>query len=331
MKLLRYISFSLLLFSGLTAAAQDPQLSQFYANPLFLNPAFTGSNPQHRFVLNYRNQWPALQKAFVTYAASYDLHAPELNSGFGLQLIHDQAGVAALQFTAARGLFAYEFQINREWVLKPGLSFTGFRRSVNQSQLVFADQIARGSGRASVEFVEQDPRTYFDFSSGLLLYNKSFWFGFAADHINEPNQSLLGEYAKLPMKLSLHGGYRHVIRTGVMDRIERALWVAANYKRQNASAQLDLGAYCEFFPVLFGLWYRGIKVGSGEDAYSNRDAVVVMVGTEVEALKFGYSYDITVSNLYGDIGGAHEFSLIFAFKDNRPKKRRIRMVPCPSF
>lgn len=322
--------FVLMVF-GINLKAQDPQFSQFYAAPLFVNPAFTGTFPQHRFILNYRNQWPALKKQFVSYNASYDLYMPEINSGVGIQLTHDKAGTAALQYTAATGLFAYEFRINRDWVFKPGLAFSGYTRTVDMNQLVFADQIARGSGRATVEFIEQDPRVYFDFSAGGLFYNESFWFGFSAHHLNEPNQSLLGEFGKLPVKYSAHGGFRYVIRRGVMDRIERAFWFASNYKRQNISSQLDVGAYFEFFPVLFGLWYRGIKVGSGEESYENRDAVVVMVGTELESMRFGYSYDITVSQLFGNVGGAHEFSLIFAFKDNRPKKRRVRMVPCPSF
>ncbi|MDZ7648916.1 MAG: type IX secretion system membrane protein PorP/SprF [Cytophagales bacterium] len=50
----------LLLFlgMGMAAHAQDPQFSQYYAAPLYLNPAFTGTTQDHRFITNYRNQWP---------------------------------------------------------------------------------------------------------------------------------------------------------------------------------------------------------------------------------------------------------------------------------
>ncbi|MFT4523977.1 MAG: hypothetical protein ACI85F_000118, partial [Bacteroidia bacterium] len=50
--------------------AQDPQFTQFYANPLYLNPAFAGSKRCPRVVMNYRNQWPAISGTFVTYSAS---------------------------------------------------------------------------------------------------------------------------------------------------------------------------------------------------------------------------------------------------------------------
>ena len=53
---------------GLTTGvfAQDPQFSQFYAAPLYLNPAFAGSSELARVGINYRNQWPAMPGNFVT-------------------------------------------------------------------------------------------------------------------------------------------------------------------------------------------------------------------------------------------------------------------------
>ena len=37
--------------------AQDPLFTQFYANPLYLNPALAGAARCPRINLNYRNQW----------------------------------------------------------------------------------------------------------------------------------------------------------------------------------------------------------------------------------------------------------------------------------
>lgn len=53
--------------------AQDPLFSQFYANPLYLAPSFTGAgNKGTRVALNYRDQWPAVPRAFTTYSFSFD-------------------------------------------------------------------------------------------------------------------------------------------------------------------------------------------------------------------------------------------------------------------
>ena len=79
------------------AYSQDPQFSQFYANPLYLNPAFAGSARCARFNLNYRNQWPAISGNFVTYSASYDQHLYPLQGGIGAIMYLDRAGNGTLQ------------------------------------------------------------------------------------------------------------------------------------------------------------------------------------------------------------------------------------------
>ena len=56
-------------------SAQDYTYSQFYANPLYLNPAMAGSEYCPRLILNYRNQWPSLPEAFVSYSASFDRYS----------------------------------------------------------------------------------------------------------------------------------------------------------------------------------------------------------------------------------------------------------------
>ena len=58
-------------FAG-DALAQDPEFTQFYAAPLYLNPAFAGTARCPRIAMNYRNQWPALSGTFITEAFSYD-------------------------------------------------------------------------------------------------------------------------------------------------------------------------------------------------------------------------------------------------------------------
>jgi hypothetical protein len=63
--------------------AQDFHYSQFYAAPLYLNPALTGSTELSRVGVNYRKQWPGLAQDFSAYSAyfdhySYDLSAPAM-------------------------------------------------------------------------------------------------------------------------------------------------------------------------------------------------------------------------------------------------------------
>ena len=39
---------------------QDPHFSQYYANPLYLNPALAGSQICPRLAFNFRSQWPSI-------------------------------------------------------------------------------------------------------------------------------------------------------------------------------------------------------------------------------------------------------------------------------
>ncbi|MEY3270304.1 MAG: hypothetical protein RIS89_402, partial [Bacteroidota bacterium] len=59
--MMKKITLSLLLvaLSG-ELLAQDPTFTQFYANPVYMNPALAGSSGCPRVALNYRNEWPQL-------------------------------------------------------------------------------------------------------------------------------------------------------------------------------------------------------------------------------------------------------------------------------
>ena len=80
----------LLLVLGMQGVkAQDVGFSQFYANPLYLNPAFAGSKVAPRISLTYRAQWPGLVSAFTTVSASYDQYIPDLHGGIGAIVLSD--------------------------------------------------------------------------------------------------------------------------------------------------------------------------------------------------------------------------------------------------
>lgn len=211
----------LLLLVSAQVDAQDPQFSQFYASPLFLNPGLTGSTAQGRITLNYRNQWPAIPGAFISYNASFDYYLNDINSGVGIILTHDKAGSGALTYTNIGGLYAYEFRVSRSVVIKPGIQFSLYKRGVDVNKLTFSDQLARGSGRSTVEFVNDAFTTKFDFASGVMVYSSNFWAGFAAHHLTGLNESLLGQTAILPAKLSIHGGGRYILKQGRNGRVER--------------------------------------------------------------------------------------------------------------
>src|SRR5882672_3132497 len=122
---MKKIYLTLLIVVGKLVAAysQDPQFSQYYQAPLFLNPGFTGITQQQRIAANNRIQWPNLPQAFTTYAASYDIWVDELKSGFGLLATTDKMGSAGWRTTTANLMYSYKVRICDKVVFSPGLSF----------------------------------------------------------------------------------------------------------------------------------------------------------------------------------------------------------------
>ena len=121
--------------------AQDPIFSQFYSAPLQINPAFAGNTYAPHITMNYLNQWPSLDKAYVTYSLAYDQFLPSLNIGYGLSLLADEAGNGLLSTNKISGFFAYRLQVKRDFFLKFGVEASGVQARYNWNKFVFLDQI----------------------------------------------------------------------------------------------------------------------------------------------------------------------------------------------
>lgn len=330
---------TILLFA-LSAAAfgQDPEFSQYYAAPLQLNPAFVGTASDHRLIANHRNQWPNVANGFVTYALSYDYNLSDLNSGLGFLIVTDRAGSANLRSTVVNFQYSYKVNFNHKVMLSTGLNFGMGFRSIDYNKLVFGDQLAFDSdGNVPTD----DPvmgtiesTKYFDFGGGMLAYSRTFWLGFAAQHLNRPNRSLLGEEAEIPVKLTFHGGVRIPLYNGPFKK-ERVAAIAPSfiYKQQGPFDQLDLGAYFLYEPVVVGLWYRGIPIKQNVRDNISQDAMVIVIGFQMKKVELSYSYDLTVSDLGPVAGGAHEVALKYKLNvvESQKTKKKEKFIPCPTF
>ncbi|MGK7388970.1 MAG: PorP/SprF family type IX secretion system membrane protein [Candidatus Cyclobacteriaceae bacterium M2_1C_046] len=334
----KFILYILLLVST-AAVSQDMQFSQYYGSPLYLNPAFTGTAPDHRLTLTHRNQWPQIGNGFVSYAFSYDYNMSDLRSGFGILVSTDKAGSAGLRSTHAAFNYAYKVKLSSNWMFTPGLYFAYNRRHLDYSKLVFGDQLEfddRG------EVITRDLEIlnnltdvqYFDAGVGGLIYNRKFWWGFSAHHLNRPNQSMLGEESRWPVKYSFHGGVQIPLYHGLKKRSRvSSIAPSFNYKKQGEFDQLDVGLHFLYDPIMLGLWYRGVPIQQNINDRVSQDAIVIIMGVKLKDMEIGYSYDFTTSELSSVSGGAHEISIKYEFSTvGRNKvKRKDKFIPCPTF
>lgn len=320
----------LLLWSGSVLHAQAPQFSQFYASPLYLAPSFAGGTDGSRLSVNYRNQWPEIPGAFVTYAVGLDHYFHNYRSGAGILLFRDQAGSGRLATTAASLMYSYNFQIDHNWTIRPGIGFQYAQRSVDFDRHIFGDQLSLDGINPTTLVVRPIEQIgYFDAASSVLVYSPAIWGGLAVDHMMRPNQSMTGDESRIPAKISVFGGYRYRYGGTYAQQVDESISVAFLYKNQGKFHQFDLGTYWTKDPISLGLLYRGIPLFNNEvSKFTNNDAMVLLAGIRKDNLRIGYSYDFTISGLRSSTGGAHEVSLIFQFNQGPPAKKQ-GMIPCP--
>ncbi len=310
----------------LCLSAQDPQFSQFYAAPLNLNPAFAGNTEAPKIGLNYRNQWPSISQAYVTYMASYDQFLPYINSGIGFSVLADDAGRGLYRTVNFNAYYSYKVIFEDDLQMRLGVHAGYISSRVAWSRLVFLDQLdpefgAISPGGLPYPTNEVPPETgtnvsAMDISAGFLVFNRTFYAGLALKHLNSPEFSFLNVNPDLtnnglPIGISLHTGAElDFIRLGSLGQVYLA--PNAQFVKQGEFMQLNIGTIFRYYKVGTGVWYR--------HANTNPDALIFLIEGRHDIYRIGYSYDMTLSSLNGT-GGAHEISFIVNFEGGKKESR----------
>lgn len=313
--------------------AQDPEFTQFYSNPLYLNPAFAGTANCPRIVMNYRNQWPGISSGptFVTTSASYDQHVQKLHGGLGLLILNDKAGEATWTMGNYSGMYSFQMNLTRSFSLKAGFQATYVQRSIDQSKIIFGDQIDPRYGfiYPSGETIQNPSVSHFDFSSGVLIYSQKVYIGLAAHHLTQPTEKFISSGSTLPMKLTFHAG--SIFYTEQPTKGNSGSYFSPNLliQKQLSFTQINLGMYYAHGPLVGGVWLRYSPPAGGAQVKS-MDAIFLL-GIETGIFRIGYSYDFPMGGTgFKNSKGSHEVSFAIQLPC-KPKKKKFRQIKCPSF
>ncbi|MCB0480628.1 MAG: PorP/SprF family type IX secretion system membrane protein [Flavobacteriales bacterium] len=313
------------------ARSQDPQISQFIFAPVYLNPALAGETRQWRFTINSRIQWPSTKAKYVSNALTAEYNVEANHSGLAAQILHDESGSGKLTYVSAGGVYSYKAYLGRKLKLNFGIKGSFNQRYFDRGALIFASDIAENSSNAAPLDLKENVK-YFDVGSGAALVSRRWWVGISLDHLNRPNYAFSSTESRLALKYSLHAMYEFVTARDKKKQIAESIVVGANYKGQLEWDQLDIGGFYNYHNAIFGIFYRGVPVQSTVPNNINQDAMIVIAGYKWLGLRINYSYDITVSKVYKETGGTHEFSLITEYPFRPPKRRRSsRILPCPKW
>jgi type IX secretion system PorP/SprF family membrane protein len=318
------------LFASVPLRAQDPQFSQFYAAPVYTNPAMAGAGLcGGRVSANYRNQWPNLPGSFVTYNFSYDQYLKPLSGAFGLMVSKDIAGQGLLSTTSFSGIYSHHIRVNKKLTVLAGIQASVVQKSIDWDKLSFSDMIdpIKGFVKPTNETPPSPSTKLFpNFSTGFLAYTDKFYAGLAVHNLIEPNQSFFNTVgANLPRRYTAHGGAVIPLKKRSHHDPEASFSPNILFMVQDKFTQINLGFYINRNSFVSGLWFR-----QGVGYFRTSDALMLLVGFRKEGFKMGYSYDITVSDGRNAAPGSHEISVSYEWC-SRTIPPKLRQPPCPRF
>ncbi len=321
------ILFTIIIFSSSTwLNAQDVSFSQYYANLLYLNPAYAGSEECPRISLNSRQQWPGINANYRTYSASYDQYIEFLQGGIGLQVVQDKQGDGIIKSTSINAMYSYTLQINRFISVTGGFQASYNQRSINQGNMIFADMIdpLHGIIYNTQEVLPDLDKKFFDVSAGFLAFSKQYYLGFSVHHITEPGESNLSRSDDiLPRKYTLHFGTTIPLITERFSRGEVSISPNFLFQKQQDSEQFNYGLYLRRQSIVGGAWIR-------HNLKFKQDSWILLLGYVKENFKISYSYDLTTSELAPNVLGAHEVTMSFMLSCKQ-KAKTFKAISCPSF
>lgn len=165
-------------------AQQDPLYSQYFNNPMLINPAFAGSFERLYAGLAYRSQWSGMDGAPATLNFNSHISVMENKVGVGALIVQDKLGdIKNTQFGAA---ISYRIKLqNSTFSFGMLPSFTRYSSDINSISL------ADPNDPAFYGFTE----TKFNVGAGVLLQNERYTIGLSvprmlASTISQDGQSI---------------------------------------------------------------------------------------------------------------------------------------------
>lgn len=347
----KFLIFLLLAVCTLSVSAQDRYFTQFFSNPVDLNPALAGAlDGSYRFTATYRDQWRGfVESPFVTMAAYGDLRFQMGKSyrgaqdyvGAGISFVADKASYFDLNTNQINLTAAYHKNLNPATTeyLSGGFVFGITQKNINYEELSFADQFNGLNGYTlnTNEILPENTYALFDMAVGLNYtvtpsQGNRLFAGAAIFHPFEPSVSNYKKtegFEDFPdYKLARRiGGYvsGEFDLSKVMSFLPRGMFQTQGpHKLINLGAQLkfDISQYTSN-NLLLG---AGLQMSNANESIGP-SAIVLLTGLELGNFLMGLSYDLNVNDLTNDREGQGAFEISISFIGDYENSGNL----CPTF
>jgi type IX secretion system PorP/SprF family membrane protein len=332
-----FFTFYFLLFT-FSSSAQDLHFSQFFNSPLSTNPANTGFIPDadYRMGAHYRNQYSNIMnspyKTMSVFGDAQVFRDKFENGwmGFGFLALTDVAGSGSLKSTKLYGSVAYHQMMGSSSLLSGGFNVGYVNKRIDVSGLKFPDQFDGhffDSNLPTLVMLDNTSVTYLDIQAGInyaFFPNDDIYInaGYSIHHVNKPKESFFNDNNAdgfIPM--------RHIGFVNAIIKVNDRLILKPNifYTNQVNASSLEFGSIANI-----NLSEKGEKQFITGCYYRWKDAVMPILGFQLNQLQFTFSYDATISTLknFNQYRGAAEFSVV---KNGLYGNKADRQSLCPSF
>jgi type IX secretion system PorP/SprF family membrane protein len=334
---------NILLHFFISVQAQDLHFSQYYAAPLYYNPANTGLfNADWRIGGNYKNQWPWARSGYPTNYRTFSVYGDmsflkgklfkQDKIGAGFIASTDRAGDGNLTTTRLGISAAYHKSLGNDnrFALSLGFNAIYNNKKVDYQALYFDNQwnefffdrnIASGEARTGIENFN-----FFDISAGAAFsyfpnkkYNISI--GTALFHLNRPRESFYKGSNRLGIR-------PNVIATGLIT--------LNNHFHLEPSAMWGYQKKAQEYLMTLLAGYTVIRSGITPQhmvlfGVSGRvkDSLIPVAGYQYKTLRVMINYDVNLSSLTSAsrANGGVEISVVYT--GYKPETRSRMMIPCP--
>ena len=295
-------------FFAVCEAQQYPVFSQYYFNELVINPAYAGAHVKLSATAMYRNQWVNFPGAPKTYNFSSHTALMKNKIGVGIMFNHDEIG--SYRNNHVYGYYAYKIHM-------ASATFSmGLQAGFNLLGADFSALDLQNPG--DVSFYNLTNKIKPNFGVGLFFNKKNYFIGLSVPFIL--NNKVFNSFE------ALAGGIKearyYFMRAGILLPLDRMDKVKIN---PSILVRTQEGQPLSFDINTSVIFYDIFSLGT---SYRLGDSFITFIDLKIsERLHFGYSYDLTSSNLNSFSNGTHEFMINY-----RSILRGIHKDPeCPQY
>ncbi|GAB3560169.1 hypothetical protein GCM10027577_53950 [Spirosoma fluminis] len=287
-------------------------------NPLYYNPAAAGSEGVSRLQITQRTQYLGYQTvgnndpggAQSSQLLSFNMPLAKIRGGIGIYALNDKFGPTINQ--AVQIAYAYRMTL-KSGTLALGIQAGLFNRGIDFGQL--------RPGEPGDPLIPTGRISQFkpDLSAGVYYNTTDYWVGLSMTHLNRATYNFITDRSIEPSnsKAYLTAGYRLGIGYDIDVQPSILIQYSTVEGLKGSAATLNLVATYDN-----RIW--------GGVGYRLKDAVMATAGINLmrnNALRVGYSLDITAGGAQVKSPTSHEILLAYAFPAPDARKKPIVRTP----